>query len=210
MVKLSPWLAYGALGVGVATLTGLSVYFLLPEPTPRELCRGWVDKTAPAQIQALAKPIEKMTGLKGLGDFLSGVAWIESRGNPRAGSDEGNRARGMYGIRPESGRVYDLGMTGDALKDLPTATALAAWYIHRCIPYAFPGQEIDWLAFRRCWGYPTDTDEIDHPGYRTQFARGLECAGIDPSFMYKTAIRNDYTWPGIDAILAAVGRPRLA
>jgi len=204
-LKIPQWAAYGALGVGVAALVGTGVYALLPDAAP-QLCRGWVDPGAPALIHEMAKPIERITNLDGLGDFLSGVAWIESRGNPNAGSDSGNAARGLYGMRPESARVYDLGLPASALKDPWTATALAAWYIHRCIPFGDEGQELDWLAFRRCWGYPTDTDDVDHPGYRSQLARGLECAGIDPNFMFKRAIRSNYHWPGIDAVLAAVGR----
>ncbi|MCH9637724.1 MAG: hypothetical protein K0U16_07255 [Gammaproteobacteria bacterium] len=207
MADVPKWAVYTGVGLGLGAL-GAGVALLWPMPLP--LCRGWVDVSAPAQIRAIARPIERMTNLKGLGDFLSGVAWIESRGNPRAGSDEGNRARGMYGMRPKSARVADLGLPSSALKDLPTATALAAWYIHRCIPWADEDQDIDWLALRRCWGYPKDVDDVDHPGYWKQFARGLTCAGVDPNFMYKKAIRWNYTWPGIDAILAAVGRPRFA
>ena len=208
MARIPPWIAYSALGVGATTLGVATVAALWPADRP--LCRGWVDPNAPDQIRALALPIERMTNLKGLGDFLAGVAWIESRGNPHAGSDLGNMARGWFGIRPESARVYELGLSPDVLKDGPTAVGLATWYIQRCIPYASEGQTLDWLSFRRCWGRPADVSKVDHPGYREQFARGLSCAGVDPYFMFKKAIRWNYTWPGIDAILAAVGRPRLA
>ncbi len=208
MVEIPRWAAYTALGVGVASLGAVTVAALWGDGAA--VCPGaWVNPYAPEQIRALAKPIEKITNLKGLGDFLSGVAWIESRGNPDAGSDaDDNKARGGLGMRPKSAKTGALGMRPNALKDLPTAVALATWYIDRCIPYADPDQEIIWLAFRRCWGSPDDVDEVDHPGYKAQFARGLACAGVDPSFMFKKAIRWNYKWPGIDAVLAAVGRPR--
>lgn len=203
---LPPWLPYAVAGVGATALVAATVAVVRSRPS--ELCRGWIDPSMPAWIKTMSQPLERLTNLDGLGDFFAGVAWIESRGNPKAGSSFGNAARGLLGMRPESARVYDLGMDGDALKDPNTALALGTWYIHRCIPMADPGQEIDWLAFRRCWGYPRDVDDVDHPGYRDQFARGLQCAGVDPSFMYKKAIRWNYRWPGIDAVLAAVGRRR--
>ena len=203
------WATYSAVGAGVLAIGGAAAYALWPDEGG-ELCRGWVDPTIPDQIRAIAAPVEKLTNLKGLGDFFAGVAWIESRGDPGAGSDSGNRARGLLGMRPISARVADLGLSPSALKDMRTAIALGTWYIQRCIPYGDPGQRLDWLAFRRCWGYPRDVDDVGHPGYRDQFARGLSCAGVDPDFMYKTAIRWNYHWPGVDAVLAAVGRPRVA
>lgn len=205
MAKIPTWAAYATLGLGLGALGGGAALLLWPGAA--ELCRGWVNPDAPAQIRAVARPLERLMNLRGLGDFLAGVAWIESRGNPRAGSDVGNRARGMYGMRPKSARVADIGLPPSALKDLRSATGLAAWYIHRCIPWADEDQEIDWLALRRCWGYPKDVDDVDHPGYRDQFARGLSCAGVDPNFMFKKAIRWNYHWPGIEEIMAAVGRP---
>lgn len=204
--KMPVWLPYAVLGVGLTAATATAVVLLLPDPEPLELCRGWVRPEAPYQIRELARPIEKMTNLDGFGDFLAGVSWIESRGNPQAGSDVGNAARGWFGMRPESARLGDLGLSPSALKDGPTAVALAAWYAHRCQSYADPGQVIDWLAVRRCWGKPSDVDDVDHPGYRAQLARGLECAGSDPDLMDRTAFGKNYHWPGISAIFDAVGR----
>lgn len=208
MVEIPRWAAYTTLGVGVASLGAVTVAALWPDDAVQ--CPGiWGNPDAPAQIRALAKPVERITNLKGLGDFLSGVAWIESRGYPDAGTDAiDNQARGLLGMRPKSAKTAALGLSPNALKDMPTAVALATWYINRCIPYADPGQKIDWLSLRRCWGVPSDVDEVDHPGYKAKFARGLACAGVDPSFMFKKAIRWNYKWPGIDAVLAAVGRPR--
>ena len=207
MTDIPRWAAYTALGVGVATLGAATIALWGGDDVQ---CPGaWRNPDAPAQIRALAKPVERITNLKGLGDFLAGVAWIESRGNPDAGTDAlNNKARGALGMRPKSAKTSALGMSPNALKDLPTAVALATWYINRCIPWADPGQKIDWLSLRRCWGVPSDVDEVDHPGYKAQFARGLACAGVAPGFMFKKAIRWNYKWPGIDAVLAAVGRPR--
>lgn len=196
------------IAVGATALVALSAVVtsaLLPEPLP--LCRGWIDPDAPAKIRELAEPVEKLTNLEGFGEYLAGIAWVESRGNPQAGEDTGNAARGWFGIRPNSARVYELGLDPSVLKDGPSSVGLAAWYLHRCLPYAAPGQSIDWLAIRRCWGYPTDVDEEGRPGYKERFSEGLRCAGIDPKFMYKKAIRWNYHWPGVAAVMEAVGRP---
>lgn len=199
------WVPYAVLGAGALTLAISAGITLLSPSHP--ICVGWIDPTMPAQIRAVAKPIESMTNMKGLGDFLAGVAWIESRGNPKAGSDSGNAARGLFGMRPESARVDDLGLSPSALKDRNTAVALAAWYMERCRPFADPGQTIDYLALRRCWGQPSDVDDVGSADYVQQFAQGLRCAGVDPSFMFRRPFRWNYRWPGIEAILTAVGRP---
>jgi hypothetical protein len=205
--RLPIWVPYAVFGTGVATLMAAGVMAVLPDGNQElELCRGWVEPDAPYEIRRLAREIEKITNLEGFGDFLAGVAWVESRGNPRAGSDASNAARGWFGMRPESARVSDLGLLPSAIKDGPTAVALAAWYAHRCQVYADPGQVMDWLAVRRCWGKPSDVDDVDHPGYRAQLAAGLECAGADPDLMNDVAFGSRYKWPGIEKIFEAVGR----
>lgn len=163
----------------------------------------WSDPDAPRRIRAIAARIEAVTGQAGLGDFLAGVAYIESRGNPRAGSDEGNRARGWFGMRPQSARVDDLGLSPAALKDEEDAVALAAWYAHRCQTYAAPGQVMDWLAVRRCWGIPKHVDDLDHPGYHEQLAYGLAQAGVSCDFMRRRAFPPGYRWPGVWPVIAA-------
>lgn len=195
-----------ALVVGGATAAMLSIA-LRPIPV---LCKDWVDPSTPGRIRDLAKPIERLTNMKGLGEYLAAISWIESRGNVTAGSSAGNAARGALGIRPVSARVDDLGLHPDVLKDLPSAVGLATWYVHRCQPYADPYQVIDWLAIRRCWGYPSDVDDVDHPGYRDQLEQGYICAGGDPNDMFDPVFRWNYNWPGIEAIMDAVGRPLAA
>ena len=65
---------------------------------------GWADRSAPDRIREIAGPIEEATGWRGLVEFLTAVAWAESRGNQYAcagvkhsGPDTtcpGNNARG--------------------------------------------------------------------------------------------------------------------
>ncbi len=201
--------------IAAAVIFGAAVGLTLSHRYPRvdvgPIGTGWVDRDAPRRIRQLAAPIERIANWPGLGHYLAGIAFIESRGNPRAGSDaQSNAARGWFGHRPKSARLDDLGLGVGALKDEAYAVALAAWYAHRCRAFAAPGQVMDWLAVRRCWAYPSHVDNVDHPGYRTQLARGLQKAGVQPDFMYLTAFPAGYRWPGIDAVLAAVGRPRLS
>lgn len=177
----------------------------------RPVGKGWVDSDAPRRIRAIAAPIEQLANWPNLGHYLAGISYIESRGNPRAGSSEhNNMARGWFGHRPKSARLGDLGLGVEALKDERLAVALAAWYAHRCQKFAAPGQQMDWLAVRRCWGFPSDVSKLDHPGYRDKLAKGLGKAGIASDFMFLPAFPPGYQWPGIDAVLAAVGRPRVA
>ena len=208
MTRRSIWLV-AAVIMGAAIGTTLAHRY--PPIRLGPLGAGWVDRDAPRRIRMLAAPIERAANWPGLGLFLSGVAYIESRGDSRAGSDaDTNAARGWFGHRPNSARLGDLGFGVGALKDEASAVALAAWYAHRCQAYAAPGQVMDWLAVRRCWGYPTDVDDVDHPGYREQLARGLQKAGVPESLMFVRAFPPGYRWPGIDAVLHAVGRRRYA
>lgn len=185
-------------------------------PRPKEPCGGaWVDADAPRRIRSIAAPVELATGMFGLGDFLAAVSFLESRGKSTAGSDTGNAARGWFGMRPESARVGDAGLTVAALKNERQAVALAAWYAWRLRPYALPGQVIDWLALRRGWGYPflvSDVDEekptpqYDEPGrhareLRESLAAALPLVCVEPSFMYRAVFTPGVNWPGIGTIL---------
>lgn len=161
----------------------------------------WVDPDAPRRIRQLAANLEQAAGWPGLGDYLAGIAWIESRGNAHAGSDVGNAARGWFGVRPQSAKVGELGLSPSALKDEADAVALAAWYAHRLRKYAAPGQQIDWLAVRRGWAYPGKVDDVHDPGYREQLAKGLAAAGVPADFMLRPAFPEGYEWPGIEAAL---------
>ena len=187
-----------------------------PEPQPG---KGWVDADAPRRIREIARPIEELTGWDDLGDFLTAVAWTESRGNPGAchGACAANSAHGWFQLRPNSARIAELGLPREALFDEPTSVALAAWYGHRLRPFAASGQVIDNLALRRGWAYPSRVSDVDEKHQRSKdtrarFSTGIAKAGLPQSFMYSRTFPEDYTWPGagIDALLSAVGRPRIA
>ncbi len=204
MTRSQIWWTAAAIVLGAGALAARSAAAVAK---PRVTRGKWVDRDAPRRIRELAAPIERVANWPGLGDYLAAISYTESRGNPRAGTSAvDNRARGWFGMRPRSARLRDLGLGVEALKDERYAVALAAWYAHRCRPYAAPGQRIDWLAIRRCWGYPSDVDEVDHPGYWRQFGRGLSSVGLPQSFMHLPAFPSGYTWPGIEVVLQAVGR----
>jgi len=204
-VKRSLWwgaaivLGFAAVGVAVRPPRLLDV---LPESAKRIV---WKDPDAPRRIRAHAAPIEAIANWPGLGDFLVAVAYIESRGDSQAGSDaHDNAARGWYGIRPESSRATELGLSPyAALKDEAQATALAAWYAERMRKLADPGQVVDWLAIRRGWGLPKDVRAVTHPGYWEQLSMGLKAAGLPASWMLQPAFGPQYSWPGPETALAA-------
>ena len=201
---------------GVLSAAALVAAFQQAPSSARGVIAGpvtgvWKDSDAPRRIRQLAAPIERMANWPGLGNYLAAISYTESRGNPRAGSDaQNNAARGWFGIRPKSGKLDKLGLGVEALKDERTAVALAAWYAERCQKYAYDGQVMDWLSVRRCWGFPKDVPKVNHPGYSNQLSVGLSKVGLPSNFMYRPAFPPGFRWPGIDAVLAAVGRPRVA
>lgn len=186
-------------------------------PDPAPIPGTWHDTTAPARIRFYADRVERAANWPGLGDFLTAVAWTESRGrsdvcNRRDGC-RGNAARGWFQMRPDSARVAELGLGPDALFDEPTAVALAAWYAHRLRKYAATGQRLDWLALRRGWAYPSIvSDELEsNPRssvVRENFLQALPKSGLPASFADTPAFGPSYSWPGIQTVLAAArGEP---
>lgn len=177
---------------------------------------GWTDADAPRRIREIAAPIEQASNWPGLGDFLVAKAWTESRGNPQAGGDTGNVARGLFGLRPRSARVEDVGLSDYALKQEHPAVALAAWYAYRMRDEADPGQIVDWLAVARGWAYPRLVSDVDEtakvkgwsPGARSKqvrfnFEEALtKGAGVPPTFMFERAFPLGFQWPGIEQVLA--------
>ena len=183
----------------------------VPKPTPGG---GWADADAPRRIREIARPLEQLFGWRGLGDFLVAVAWTESRGNSQATGD-GGASHGWFQLRRVSSRVGDLGMGVEALYDEPLAVALAAWYAKRLRPYSLKEQVVDWLALRRGWRFPSsvsDVQETKASSVRTKghFSQGVSKAGLPQSFMYAPAYPPGYSWPGIDAVLSAVGRAKVS
>lgn len=207
--KWAPWvLVGGGAALGLYQRSRRTIVPYMPKPGD-----GWVDADAPRRIRELAAPIAAAANWPDLPDFLVAVAWTESRGNPRAGSDVGNAARGWFGLRPDSSRHDDLGLPVSALKDERWAVLLAAWYAHRLQPYAFPGQKIDWLALRRGWALPKLVSDVNEtapvknyaPGERSadvreRLSNALEAVGLPQSFMYRPAFPPGYQWPGIGAM----------
>lgn len=179
---------------------------------------GWVDGDAPRRIREIAQPLADSIGWPDLPDLLVAIAWTESRGNPRAASDSGNKARGWFGMRPVSARLDDVGLPPSALKDERAAVGLITWYLHRLQPYAAPGQEIDLLALRRGMAYPVLVADVDEtraigkwgPGERSRLTRsnfeaGIAAAGLPEHFMFNSAFLPGYHWPGINTALDIVG-----
>lgn len=196
------WWVAGILGTAAIATAVFAPRVNIPESERRI---QWVDPDAPRRIRAYAAPIEQLVGWPGLGDFLVAVAYIESRGNSQAGSDaDTNEARGWYGMRPKSSRATDLGLDPlVVLKNEADATALAAWYAHRMRKEALPGQQLDWLAVRRGWGFPKDVRAVDHPGYWKQLSMGLKAAGLPANWMLTPAFTSSYDWPGVEAVRQA-------
>ena len=209
------WTAATILGL-TALLVARSPRMIGPTP-PLPIGIGWVDSDAPRRIRDLAAPIEAVANWPGLGHYLAAVAWTESRGNSSVcqGDCGPNSARGWFQIRPKTARVADLGLSPAAIFDEPTSIALAAWYANRLRPYASPGQAVDWLAIRRGWAIPGLVDDVNEahersPKTRRRFDEGLAKAGMSASFKHTPAFPPGYQWPGIDAVLSAVGRERAA
>lgn len=202
------WWVAAALLAGAALAASSGGRRSIPESTKRIV---WKDPDAPRRIRAYAERVEQIADWPGLSTYLVAVAYIESRGNSSAGGDDGNVARGWFGIRPVSSRAADLGLNPAlALKDEAQSVALAAWYAHRMRAEANPGQRMDWLAVRRGWGRPKDVRDTDNPGYWQNLAMGLKAAGVPANFMLEPAFSSSYRWPGIEAVLQAVEGGRVA
>lgn len=176
---------------------------------------GWVDPDAPRRIRQIAAPIQKLAHWPGLGDFLVANAWTESRGNSRAVNDSSG-AVGWFQVFRSTMRADDLGVSREQiLNDERIQVALISWYIYRLRPYAAAGQTIDWAAIRRGEAYPSLVSDTDLSQQRSRenqarFVEGIAKAGLPPAFLHYPAFPQGFQWPGIDAVLAAVGRARIA
>lgn len=194
-------LAAGAVVLWIGAPSGRRVWGPRQRDYPKE---GWADPDAPRRIREIAYQVERETGMRGLGDYLAGISYIESRGNPMAGDSKGNAARGWFGIRPESAHVSDYGLSPNHLYDERVSVILAADYAQRLRKYAAEGQVMDWLAVRRGWGIPAHVKATAHPGYKDQLAHGLKKAGVPERFMYERAFPRGFSWPGVAYLLETV------
>lgn len=169
---------------------------------PLQLSGVWTDSDGPRRIHAIARPIELAMNWPGLGTYLAAISWIESRGNPKAGTTAAdNRARGWFGMRPASARIEELGLPRSALQSERESVALAAWYAYRCIKYGYPGQQLTWLAVRRCWNRPQDTDNVGSDISIANLTEGLDRTGVSRDFMHALAFPPGFQWLGIETAL---------
>jgi hypothetical protein len=207
------WIAAGILIASTVVVArspfGSSSYAVRP------IGSGWVDADAPRRIRMLAAPIERIAHWPGLGDFLVANAWTESRGNSRA-QNGSSGAVGWFQGFPSTLRADDLGIgRAQILADENLQVALQAWYAYRLRPYARSGQVIDWSAIRRGEAYPSLVDDTALTQQRSRdvqrrFEEGVDKAGLPAAFAHYPAFPPGFAWPGIDAVLGAVGRSRLA
>lgn len=164
----------------------------------------WTDR-----IERLAAPVEQLAGWPGLAEFLKGVAYTESRGNPQADTHKGsNSARGWFGLRPKTARVEDAGLDVDALTREAESVALAAWLAYRLWVYGGKRPRT-WLELRRGWRLPSlleDDDEQEEGSteVRKRFKDALSAVGVDLGFMEEQAFPPGFEWPGFAEVLASV------
>lgn len=161
-----------------------------------------------ATVRALAAPVANLIGQPGLPTMAAAVGYTESRYKTNLRNDSG--MLGIFQEHPDSMRVDDLGLPSSVLFDPRYATALLAWYYKRLRPYARAGQTIDWLALRRGGAYPDLVDDVEETKQRSRevrerFEDALDAIGVPRSFMYQAAFPSGYHWPGINAVLGALG-----
>jgi hypothetical protein len=185
-----------------------------PVPSPEDEDYGpttgdWVNPNAPAEIRSIAARLEQIAHWPNLGNYLAAISYVESRGNNEAGSSgNNNKARGWFGLRPETAKTEHYGYADpNILKDKVTSVVLAADLADRLKPFASPGQYIDWLAIRRGWAYPKlvkDVDNSERPELVDRFVTGEKKVGLPKEFMHLPAFPEGQNWPGFHAALAAM------
>jgi hypothetical protein len=214
MKETTPWWIASGILLAAAVVASSNVASTPQSYAERPPGSGWVDRDAPRRIRALAAPIERIAAWPGLGDFLVATAWRESRGNSSAQNASG--AKGWFQLFGWTARTDDIGVPASVLRtDEPLQVALAAWYAFRLRPFAYYGQIVDWAALSRGWAYPTLVDDVNLEQQRSRdnlrrFEEAVEHAGLPEDFVHFTAFGPMFTWPGIDAVLRAVGRSRNA
>ncbi len=191
------WLAAAGI-VGAAVLLRSSTAAASPSARP----------LGATSIRLMALPLEQLLRQPGLADFLTAVAYTESRFDTNAANSLG--FRGLFQMNTNTSRVADAGGKPDDLFNPRWSIALVAWFFSRLRNYARPGQTIDWLAVRRGMAYPTLVDDVEEQDQRSREVRGrleegLRAVKLPQSFMRRAAFPAGYNWPGIAAALKAVG-----
>ena len=222
---MNPWLILSALGV-----VGAAAFTLRPRTAAAKSSSsdGGGSSTgggggAPIGPDALSKLFERAeiaAKWPGLATFLLAASWTESTWHPDARSPSG--AIGLFQLKPASARIAELGLPPSVLTDPAWATALYLWYLARMRNYAAPGQVIDWLALRRGGAYPVLVADVHESftaeqsgakgatGQRSAEVRGrfelaLAHTGVPTSFENQPAFPAGWTWPGLPAIVTALG-----
>jgi hypothetical protein len=161
-----------------------------------------------------------------LADYLTVVAYIESRFNPAAANPEikrnpMNAARGLFGQRPQFMFKEENGL--EALKNRPNLIHNPKWAFVTAVFHIWDAdqtsirranREADWAGVRRWWGYPSkiyDYDLLEDFSQRSlsKFQNGIDGVneeygtGIDPNFIWRPVESAGY--PGMDAMIKAFG-----
>lgn len=184
--------------------------------TPFPAGGEWVDPGAPARIAYYADQVAQVTGWGDtLRRYLIAVAYWESRGNSQAchAACEPGSARGWFQLRKGAQCLEGSGYTPDSmLFSEPAQVAIAACHTYRLgnPPWANAGQYVQTRDVRRGWKFPKWSaseyrDDPDTFHNRDSYVETLELVGDTPSFAYAPMFPAGFYWPGLDAVLEAVG-----
>lgn len=186
-----------------------------PEFTPLPVGGEWVDPNAPSRIAYYADLVAEVTGWGNtLRRFLIPVAYWESRGNSQAchGACELGSARGWFQLRKGAKCLENSGYTPDSmLFSEPAQVAIAACHAYQLgTAWKSPGQKVETRDVRRGWKFPSwvKTSYRNDPATfhnRDSYMETLQVMGDTPNFAYAPMFPPGFYWPGLDAVLEAVG-----
>ncbi len=201
--------AWAVGGLVTAAAVGVATWLVWPSPAAA------APSSRKAQVRQLGERVEALGVLPGFADFLVASAFIESRFNPNAGSDEvNNAARGWFGMRPRSAFNFKNGLTALAtshpnlIKDPAWAVATAADYARRILPFADPGQVVTGEDLRRGWKFPgniadSKVSDAGKAKSRKQFQSAATRTGVPLSMLTRPMVLGD--WPGIVPLVESLG-----
>lgn len=189
------WIVAAALGLGVA---------LGPGERPREAgAVKWAEPGAPGRIRAMAKRVERQTNWLGLADFLTAVAYWESRGDSNAIGSAGEV--GWFQIGSGSRCLEQLGIQQSDLRGNEWLQVVVAACHAQVLGTLYTDFVPDWLAIRRGWKYPRLTGDVHErdpvsADIRRRFAEALRRVGSSTAFMSRQVFPGDFHWPGVQQI----------